>query len=85
MEDLISKIKAQLLKLIGGLPTNVGTIDRIVRIAVGILLLLVALAGVPWAKWAYWIGPLLILTAVLRSCPIYAWLGKSTYTPPEED
>lgn len=84
MKGIASKIKVQLQKLIGRLKINVGTIDRIVRIAVGVIVILIALTGAPWGRWGYWLGPLFILSGILSFCPIYAWLGKSTYKPDED-
>lgn len=61
---------------------NVGTLDRILRIVAGVLLLLMA-AYCPWASsfgpvmtWgAGTIGAILVITAVFRFCPIYRMLG----------
>lgn len=61
--------------------TNVGTIDRIARIIVGLALLAFALGfigkGSPHA-WLGWIGIVPILTAVFSTCPLYSILGMST-------
>lgn len=61
--------------------TNVGTIDRIARIIVGLALLAFALGfiakGSPYA-WLGWIGIVPILTAVFSTCPLYSILGMST-------
>jgi len=56
--------------------TNVGTLDRALRIAAGLLLSGLALSGVigPWG----WLGLLLVMTGVLRHCSAYALLGIST-------
>ncbi len=56
--------------------TNVGGIDRIVRIAVGALLIVLALLNVIGA-WGY-IGILPVLTGVFRFCPAYLPFGWST-------
>lgn len=61
--------------------TNIGDTDRLVRIALGIVLILVAfLAG--WTGLGKWLGVIaglvLIGTAMLRSCPAYSILGLST-------
>ena len=57
---------------------NVGTLDRIVRIVIGLVLLAYALKlGFPdtgW-NWTGWIGIVPILTALVRFCPAYALLG----------
>ncbi len=61
--------------------TNVGTIDRIVRIVVGIALIAFALGfiapGTPYA-WIGWIGVVPLLTALVGSCPLYSVTGLST-------
>lgn len=59
--------------------TNVGTIDRIVRIVVGLALL----AGFflnPEAslRWLYLIGIIPLVTGLFSTCPLYSLLGIST-------
>ena len=60
--------------------TNVGTPDRIVRIVIGILALAYAyfhLAGI--GMWiAGIVGVMMILTALIRTCPAYSLFGMST-------
>ena len=60
---------------------NVGTIDRIVRIAVGAALIAFAMrfgfADTGW-NWVGWIGVVPILTAVVGYCPLYGFLKCST-------
>lgn len=60
---------------------NVGTIDRIVRVIIGIALIVFALGyiapGTSWA-WVGWIGVVPLLTAVLGTCPLYSVIGCST-------
>lgn len=60
---------------------NVGSIDRVLRIAAGFVLLAFALGyifpGTGW-NWAGWIGVVPILTAVFGWCPLYTILGVST-------
>lgn len=55
---------------------NVGTLDRALRIAVGLLLIGLSLAGVigPWG----WIGLLPLATAILHTCPAYTVMGITT-------
>ena len=55
--------------------TNVGGIDKIARIAVGIALIVWAIAGGP--LWA-WIGVLPLATGLLGWCPAYTLLGIRT-------
>ncbi len=64
---------------------NVGTIDRILRAALGLVLLYLAFAsGLPFfatglVKFlAIIVGLILIATAAMRMCPIYSILGIKT-------
>ena len=64
---------------------NVGTPDRIARIVIGAVLVLLpfvsglALFANPLWLWAsVVIGVVLIVTALVRFCPLYAILGLST-------
>lgn len=52
---------------------NVGGIDRGLRIAVGLLLIALALSGIIGA-WG-WIGVLPLATGLFRFCPAYPLLG----------
>lgn len=54
---------------------NVGGIDKIARIVVGIALIIWAIAGGP--VWA-WIGVLPLATGLLGWCPAYTLLGIRT-------
>ncbi len=60
---------------------NIGLIDRIVRIVVGVVLIAYAIpvgfAPTGW-NWVGWIGIVPIITAVLGNCPLYSLLGLST-------
>ncbi len=60
---------------------NVGAIDRVVRIVVGLALIAFALGyiapGTSWA-WVGWIGVVPLLTAVFGTCPLYSMIGCST-------
>ena len=55
--------------------TNVGGIDRILRIVAGLALIAWALMGGP--VWA-WIGAVPLATALIGFCPVYPLLGIST-------
>ena len=55
---------------------NVGGIDRILRIAVGLALIALAATGTVGA-WG-WIGVVLVLTGAVRFCPFYPLLGMNT-------
>jgi hypothetical protein len=56
--------------------TNVGTIDRIARIAIGLVLIALAITGTI-GVWG-WIGVVPLATAALGNCPLYSVLGVST-------
>lgn len=55
---------------------NVGSLDRMLRVTAGAVLVLLALMQVigPWG----WIGVVPLLTGVFRFCPAYPLLGVST-------
>jgi len=55
---------------------NVGGIDRILRLAVGALLIVLAALGVI-GVWGY-LGIVLAATGVFRFCPAYLPFGLST-------
>jgi hypothetical protein len=55
---------------------NVGSTDRMIRFAVGALILLGAFRGGSWTAGV--IGAVLLGTAYLRFCPFYSFLGFST-------
>lgn len=56
--------------------TNVGGIDRILRILAGLALIALTLAGVIGA-WG-WIGVVPLVTGLFRTCPVYSILGFNT-------
>ena len=59
---------------------NVGTVDRVARVATGLALIVAASAQAlgPWA----WIGIVPLVTGVVGSCPLYAVLGIDTCRVP---
>jgi hypothetical protein len=60
---------------------NIGNLDRIIRIVVGVVLIAYALRlGFPETGWNWvgWIGVVPILTALVRVCPAYAIMGIRT-------
>ncbi len=57
---------------------NVGNIDRRIRIVLGIALLsLIYFIEGPW-RWVGLAGLVLIVTAIVRWCPIFATLGLNS-------
>jgi hypothetical protein len=56
--------------------SNVGGIDRILRIVIGLVLIALTLTGTI-GVWG-WIGVVPLLTAGLGTCPLYTVLGFST-------
>ena len=64
---------------------NVGTPDRMIRIILGIVLILLPfLSGLAIFASPFWVtasmavGAVLVVTALVRFCPLYAALGIST-------
>ena len=55
---------------------NEGTIDRVLRVVAGLVLIGLAATGTVGA-WG-WIGVLPLLTGVFGFCPAYAIFGMST-------
>ena len=55
---------------------NVGTFDRVARLALGVALLSLVFTG-PQTAWGY-LGIIPLLTGVFGTCPLYSLLGFST-------
>jgi hypothetical protein len=55
---------------------NVGGIDRVLRIIVGLALIGLTLAGL--IGWWGWVGVVPLGTALLGYCPLYPLLGLNT-------
>lgn len=55
---------------------NVGSIDRVLRILAGIVLMALAFQGII-GVWG-WIGVVLAATGLFRFCPAYSLLGIKT-------
>ena len=55
---------------------NAGTVDRAIRVVVGLGLIGLAIAGIgtPWT----WIGLLPLITGTVGYCPAYSILGMNT-------
>ena len=61
-------------------PTNVGTLDRILRIVLGLAILALGLAnGMAW--WG-WLGVIPLATGLAAHCPAYDAFGISTIRKP---
>lgn len=56
--------------------TNVGGIDRLLRIVLGLVLVALTLTGTIGA-WG-WVGVVPLLTGALGTCPLYTVLGFSS-------
>ena len=61
------------------LKTNVGGIDRILRIVVG-LALIAGFFLMPGAgyRWVFLLGVIPLVTGLMQTCPLYSILGLST-------
>lgn len=55
---------------------NVGTVDRALRIIVG--LVLIGLAATGTVGWWGWLGVVPLATGLFRFCPAYGLLGINT-------
>jgi hypothetical protein len=60
----------------GALNKNIGSVDRIVRIIVGLGLISIVFVG-PQTPWG-WIGVVPLATALVSWCPLYTLLGINT-------
>jgi hypothetical protein len=58
--------------------TNVGSADKVARIAVGLILLSLVVFLDGSARWLGLIGLVPLVTAVVGYCPLYAVLGVNT-------
>lgn len=58
--------------------TNVGTIDKVLRIVVGLALLSLFFVLEGQARWWSLVGLVPLLTGVVGICPLYSLLGIST-------
>ena len=61
--------------------TNVGGIDRVLRIIIGLVLIAYAIPlGFPATGWNWvgWIGVIPLATAIFGMCPLYSLVGVNT-------
>lgn len=60
---------------------NMGTIDRALRVVIGVILIAYAIpvgfSSTGW-NWVGWIGVIPLLTAFVGVCPLYSLIGLST-------
>jgi ABC-type polysaccharide/polyol phosphate export permease len=56
--------------------SNIGTVDRVLRIVVGIILIALVFVG-PQTPWG-WIGVVPLITALIGFCPAYRLFGLRT-------
>ncbi len=60
---------------------NVGSIDRMVRVILGLALIILPFLGAGYGFWNWLsviVGAVLLITGVARSCPLYSVIGVST-------
>ncbi|HWT28678.1 MAG TPA: DUF2892 domain-containing protein [Methylophilaceae bacterium] len=63
--------------------TNVGTVDRVLRVIISLALLSLVFLIDSHLRWIGMIGLVTLFTAVTSWCPAYAMLGiKTRRTPP---
>ena len=55
---------------------NVGTVDKVIRIILGLVLLALVFVG-PQTPWG-WIGIIPLVTGLIGFCPLYSVLGINT-------
>lgn len=55
---------------------NVGSVDKILRIIVGLALIAIVFVG-PQTPWG-WIGVVPLITALVGYCPLYKVIGINT-------
>jgi hypothetical protein len=58
------------------MPCNEGTIDRALRVVVGLVLIALVFTG-PQTPWG-WVGLVPLLTGIFGFCPAYKLLGINT-------
>ena len=56
--------------------TNVGSVDRVFRIVLGLVLIALVFVG-PQTPWG-WTGLIPLATGFMRTCPVYSIFGINT-------
>jgi hypothetical protein len=67
------EVIAMLAKL---MPMNLGSLERLVRVILGLVLLSLVVLG-PRSPWG-WFGLVPLITGLFGTCPLYTLLGIST-------
>lgn len=62
------------------MPRNEGSLDRLLRVIVGLVLIALVFVG-PQTPWG-WIGIVPLLTGIVGFCPAYTLLGIRTCPKP---
>jgi hypothetical protein len=63
------------------MPRNMGRLDRVIRLVIGIMILGLYGALEPPMRYLTLVGLIPLGTALLGNCPIYSLLGISTRAP----
>ncbi|HFC08975.1 MAG TPA: DUF2892 domain-containing protein [Chloroflexi bacterium] len=61
--------------------TNESLLDRIIRVVLGVVLVVIAYLGVLTGAWqwvAYVVGAIALITGIVGFCPLYAVFGFQT-------
>ncbi len=61
--------------------TNESLLDRIIRVVLGVVLVVIAYLGVLTGTWqwvAYVVGAIALITGIVGFCPLYAVFGFQT-------
>ncbi len=61
---------------------NLGTLDRVLRIVVGLVLIALVFVG-PQTPWG-WVGVIPLATALIGWCPLYRLVGLRTCPVPKQ-
>ena len=64
---------------------NIGTFDRFIRIAIGVLVTCATPVLFPQTGWIDWAGVVLVITGLVGICPVYWILDISTARPTDKD
>ena len=59
-----------------GMKKNIGSLDKTLRLIVGIVLILLVFVG-PQTPWG-WLGLIPLVTALMSWCPVYVLFNLST-------